>query len=160
MRDIEESKNRLNSIRELQSELSNKLHISSLAKSHVEAQVEKAVNTRAEIVREIEELRKQRDVLHRRIEFCREKDAIGMVSRLSEHGCGFKEYTSEEIRLATNGFSGRLRLKPGGDCTTVYKGRIDNATVAIKMLNPVNGLAQEDFQAKVFKLFLDCHNCH
>ncbi|KAH7520442.1 hypothetical protein FEM48_Zijuj08G0144400 [Ziziphus jujuba var. spinosa] len=148
MGDIEESKNRLNSIKELQSELSNKLHISTLGKSHAEAQVEKAVNKRAEMVREIEELRQQRDVLHRRIEFCREKDAIGMVARLGEPSCGFKVYTAEEIRLATNGFSERLRLKPGGDWTTVYRGRIENATVAIKILNSVSGLSQEDFQAK------------
>lgn len=154
MSDIEESKNRLNSVRELQSELSNKLQISSLAKSHAEARVEEAVNTRAEMVREIEELRKQRDILHRRIEFCREKEAIGMVARLGgEHTCGgFKEYTADDIRLATNGFSERLRLKPEGDWTAVYRGRIGNATVAIKMLNPVNGLSREDFWAKVFKL--------
>lgn len=105
------------------------------------------------MVREIEELRKQRDVLNRRVEFCREKDAIGMVSRLSEQGSRFKEYTAEEIRLATNGFSERLRMKPGGDWTTVYRGRIDNVSVAIKMLNPVNGLPLEDFQAKVSSFF-------
>ncbi|KAM1091564.1 hypothetical protein FF1_019032 [Malus domestica] len=147
--DTEESKNRLSSLLELQFELSNKLQISTFAKSNSEAQLEKAVSTRAEMVREIEELRQQRDVLHRRIEFCKEKDAIGMVARLSDTSCGFKEYTAEEIRLATNDFSERLRIKPGGDWTSIYRGRINHATVAIKMLNSGNELSKQDFQAKV-----------
>ncbi|BBH05808.1 U-box domain-containing protein kinase family protein [Prunus dulcis] len=120
--DTEESKSRLNSLMELQYELSTKLHNSSLAKSNRETQLEKAVSTRAEMVREIQELRQQREVLHRRIEFCKEKDAIGMVARLSDMSCGFKDYTAEEIRLATNDFSERLRIKPGGDWTSMYRG--------------------------------------
>ncbi|BBH05806.1 U-box domain-containing protein kinase family protein [Prunus dulcis] len=147
--DTEESKSRLNSLMELQYELSTKLHNSSLAKSNRETQLEKAVSTRAEMVREIQELRQQREVLHRRIEFCKEKDAIGMVARLSDMSCGFKDYTAEEIRLATNDFSERLRIKPGGDWTSMYRGRINHATVAIKMLNSANGISKQDFQAKV-----------
>ncbi|XP_021818980.1 putative U-box domain-containing protein 50 [Prunus avium] len=147
--DTEESKSRLNSLMELQYELSTKLHNSSLAKLNSETQLEKAVRTRAEMVREIEELRQQREVLHRRIEFCKEKDAIGMVARLSDMSCGFKDYTAEEIRLATNDFSERLRIKPGGDWTSMYRGRINHATVAIKMLNSANGISKQDFQAKV-----------
>lgn len=153
MAEVEESKKRLSSLTELKNELSNKLHISSLAKSQSEAQLEKAVNLRTEMVREIEELRQQRDVLHRRIEFCKEKDAIGMVAKLAELSSGFKEYTSDQIRLATNGFSERLRLKPGGDWTAVYRGRISHSTVAIKMLDSVNGMSKEDFQAKVMAFF-------
>ncbi|KAF5749734.1 putative U-box domain-containing protein kinase family protein [Tripterygium wilfordii] len=148
--DVEESKNRLNALVELKSELSNKLQISSLARSHMEAQLDKIVSARAEMVREIEELRRQRDLLHRRVEFCREKDAIGMVSKMSsELSCGYREYTAEDIRLATEDFSDRLRLKSGGDWTNVYRGRIYHTTVAIKMLNPGNDLSEEAFQAKV-----------
>ncbi|KAK9284992.1 hypothetical protein L1049_024174 [Liquidambar formosana] len=147
--DIRESRSRLNSIMELQSELSTKLHSSSLARSHAETQLEKAVIARADMVREIEDLRRQRDVLQRRIEFCREKDAIGMVSRFGELSCSYREYTAEEIRLATDDFSERLRLKSGGDWTNVYKGRMNHATVAIKKLSSVHGLSQEGFQAKV-----------
>ncbi|KAJ7943737.1 Kinase family protein [Quillaja saponaria] len=147
--DIEESRSRLSSVLELQSELSNKLQVSTLAKSRVEIQLEKAVSTRAEMVREIEELRRQKNVLYRRIEFCKEKDAIGMVSRLSETTCSFREYTTDEIRLATDDFSERMRLKSCGDFTNVYRGRINHTTVAIKMLNLVDALSQEDFLAKV-----------
>ncbi|KAL9464030.1 hypothetical protein AB3S75_001767 [Citrus x aurantiifolia] len=147
IRDVEESKNRLSSLIELQSELSNKLQLSTMAKGHAEAQLEKAVIARAEMVKDIEELRRQRDVLHRRIEFCKEKDAIGMVIRSSELSCAFREYAAEDIRLATEDFSERFRLKCAGDWTNVYRGRLNHASVAIKMLN--NGLSEEDFQAKV-----------
>lgn len=149
IRDVEESKNRLNSLMELQAELSSKLQISSMARAHAEAQLEKAVVTRAEMVREIEELRRQRDVLQRRIEFCREKDALGMVARLTELSCSYREYTAEDIRLATDGFSERLRLKSGGDWLNVYRGRINHSTVAIKTLVSANRLSQQDFQAEV-----------
>ncbi|XWS41659.1 hypothetical protein CRYUN_Cryun17cG0101300 [Craigia yunnanensis] len=158
IRDVEESKNRLNSLMELQAELSNKLQISSMARSNAETQLEKAVVTRAEMVIEIEELRRQRNVLQRRIEFCREKDALGMVARLSELSCSYREYTAEDIRLATDDFSERLRLK-SGNRLKVYRGRINHSTVAIKMLNSVNGLSQEDFQAKV-RLLNDIRHPH
>ncbi|KAJ0097627.1 hypothetical protein Patl1_28336 [Pistacia atlantica] len=147
-RDVEESKKRLSSLVELQSELSKKLQLSTIAKGHAEKQLEKAVIGRAEMVREIEELRRQRDVLHRRIEFCKEKDAIGMVTRSSYEliSCCYKEYAAEEIRVATDDFSERLRLKYGGDWTNVYRGRINFSSVAIKMLS--SGLSQDAFEAK------------
>ncbi|EOX91927.1 U-box domain-containing protein kinase family protein, putative [Theobroma cacao] len=159
IRDVEESKNRLNSLMELQAELSSKLQISSMARAHAEAQLEKAVVTRAEMVREIEELRRQRDVLQRRIEFCREKDALGMVARLTELSCSYREYTAEDIRLATDGFSERLRLKSGGDWLNVYRGRINHSTVAIKTLVSANRLSQQDFQAEV-RLLNDIRHPH
>ncbi|XVF15302.1 hypothetical protein REPUB_Repub09cG0139400 [Reevesia pubescens] len=159
IRDVEESKNRLNSLKELQSELSNKLQISSMGTANAEAQLENAVVTRAEMVREIEELRRQRDVLRRRIEFCREKDALGMVARSSELSCSYREYTAEDIRLATDNFSERLRLKSGGDWLNVYRGRVNHSTVAIKMLDSANGLSREDFQAKV-RLLNDIRHPH
>jgi CRISPR/Cas system-associated endoribonuclease Cas2 len=102
--DIEESKSRLSSLVQLQTKLYSKLQRSTLAKSHAETQLEKAVMTRAEMVREIE-LWRQRDVLNQRIDFCREKDAIGMATKLDELRCGFREYTAEEIRSATDDFS-------------------------------------------------------
>lgn len=108
------------------------------------------------MVREIEELRRQRDVLQRRVEFCRDKEAIGTASRLSELICNYREYTPEMIKLATDDFSERLRMKTGGDWTNVLKGRINHATVAIKMMNSANGLSQEAFQDQVmaFKFYL------
>ncbi|MBA0608424.1 hypothetical protein Godav_020651 [Gossypium davidsonii] len=158
-KEVEESKNRLNSLKELQVELSNKLQKSSQARANAVAQLETAAVTRAKMVMEIEELRRQRDVFQRRIEFCREKDALRMVARSNELRCGYREYMAEDIRLATDDFSERLRLKVSGDWSNVYRGRINHSTVAIKMLNSVNGMSQEDFQAKV-RLLNDLRHPH
>ncbi|MBA0787462.1 hypothetical protein Gotri_026185 [Gossypium trilobum] len=158
-REVEESKNRLNSLKELQVELSNKLQKSSQARANAVAQLEMAAVTRAKMVMEIEELRRQRDVFQRRIEFCREKDALRMVARSNELRCGYREYMAEDIRLATDDFSECLRLKVSGDWSNVYRGRINHSTVAIKMLNSVNGMSQEDFQAKV-RLLNDLRHPH
>ncbi|KAK7307266.1 hypothetical protein VNO77_40172 [Canavalia gladiata] len=147
--DIEERKRRLSSLLELQSELSNSLQISAVAKTRSEIQLEKAVGERREMVREIEDLRRQRDVLNRRIEFCKQKDAIGMVARLSDTCCTFREYTEDELRLATDNFSDRLRLKSGGDWTNVYRGRFNHSTVAIKMLTSLPSLSHQHFQSRV-----------
>ncbi|XP_045809372.1 putative U-box domain-containing protein 50 isoform X2 [Trifolium pratense] len=149
--EIEERKRRMSSLVELQSELSNKLQISTIARSRAETQVERAVRERAEMVREIEELRKQRDVLNRRIEFCKQKDAIGMAARLSDNGASFemREYSEVELRLATDNFSERLRLKSGGDWSNVYRGRFNHSSVAIKLLPSFASLSREDFQSKM-----------
>lgn len=151
--DIEESQNRLRSLAELQSELSTKLQSLAAAKSQAESQLEKAVGTRAQIVRGIEELRKQRGVLRRRIEFCREKDAVETAARTTsaEMGWGFREYSGEDVRLATDDYSERSRLKSGGDWTGVYRARLSHNSVAIKMLPSTVDL--EDFQAQVSNTF-------
>ncbi|GMH24670.1 hypothetical protein Nepgr_026513 [Nepenthes gracilis] len=146
-----ESKNRLKSLLELQSELSSKFQASSLAKLCAEAQLESAVKARAEVVGEIEELRKQRDILQRRIEFCKEKDAIGTATaRMGEVvSCSPRDFKADDIRLATDNFSVRGRLKCGENWTSFYKGKISHTTVAIKMLNSDVEFSHEFFQAKV-----------
>ncbi|KOM37765.1 hypothetical protein LR48_Vigan03g114700 [Vigna angularis] len=85
---------------EMQSELSNRLQIWTLAKMRAETQLERAIWERTKMVREIEELRRQREVLNQRIEFCKQKDAIGMAARLADTRCTFREYTTEEIQAA------------------------------------------------------------
>ncbi|KAF8404715.1 hypothetical protein HHK36_009603 [Tetracentron sinense] len=147
--DIEKSKSRLSSVLELQSELSNKLQFSSSAKLRAEAQLENAVTARAETLKEIEELRQQRDILRRRIEFCRERDAIVAATTSNNFKYSYREFTADEIRLATNDFSEQVRLKSGGDQTNVYRGRINQTTVAIKLQNSMNRQSQEDFQTKM-----------
>ncbi|KAM7277080.1 hypothetical protein ACFE04_018946 [Oxalis oulophora] len=150
--DAKESRTRLSSLIRLQSELSNKLQVTTTTKSHAEAQLEKAVDSQAEMVRKLGELRRQKGILHRRIGFCKEKASIGMVSMQSEVSCGCRVYTAEEIKLATDGFSERLRVKSGRKRTIVYRGRIHQTTVAIKFLNSVSNLAPQAFQAKVERL--------
>ncbi|KAI3451251.1 hypothetical protein Pfo_007916 [Paulownia fortunei] len=147
--EVEEKRSKLNSILELQKELSNKLHLSSSAKARAEVQLEKTVRTRADMVQEIEQLRKHRDVLQRRIEFCKEKDAIGKVSKLNGSGFDFREFSAAEIIAATEDFSERLRLKSAGRWTNMYRGRINHITVAIKMYNSANARSLEAFTTKV-----------
>ncbi|XP_058179617.1 putative U-box domain-containing protein 50 isoform X1 [Rhododendron vialii] len=147
--EVEDKKNKLKTILELQNDLSNKLRLSSMAKSQVDAKLEEAVTARADMVQKIEELRRQKDVLQRRVEFCREKDAIGMATRNSDLGFSSRKFTSEEIRAVTNDFSERLRLKSVGRWTTVYRGRINNTAVAIKVDSSANGISQDAFEAKV-----------
>ncbi|KAK8501387.1 hypothetical protein V6N12_021082 [Hibiscus sabdariffa] len=159
IRDVEESKNRLNSLKELQAELSSKLQASNQARANAEAQLEKADVTTTEMVRKIEELRRQRDIFQRRIEFYREKDALGTAARSSELRCSYREYTAEDVKLATNNFSELLRLKSCGNWLNVYRGQIDHSTVVIKMLGSDNGMSPENFQAKV-RLLNDIRHPH
>ncbi|XP_050381481.1 putative U-box domain-containing protein 50 [Argentina anserina] len=154
--DVEESKNKLNSLIELRPELSRRLHISKMAKACMEVQLENEITNRAEMVREIEELRRERDVFQRRVEFCREKGDVRMAGKSSsdELSCCLREYTVEEIELATDNYSRNLLFKTGrgrSSSTTVYKGRINHDRVAIKLqvINPDDGLPRENFQAKV-----------
>ncbi|KAH7851594.1 hypothetical protein Vadar_013895 [Vaccinium darrowii] len=147
--EVEDKKNKLKTILELQNDLSNKLKQSSMEKSQVEEQLAKAVTIRSGMVQKIEELRHQRDVLQRRVEFCREKDALGMATRLSDLRFSYREFTSKQIRAATNGFSERLRLKSAGNWTNVYRGRIYNTVVAIKVDTSANGISKDAFESKV-----------
>ncbi|XP_021865961.1 putative U-box domain-containing protein 50 isoform X2 [Spinacia oleracea] len=148
--DVHESKDRLSSLVELQSELSSKLQASSVAKRGTETKLENAANARTELVREIEELRKQRDVFQLRIDFCKEKDAIGLATRMTDPvSCSYREFSADEIRSATDNFSTYRKLTCGQDWTSVYKGRINRLSVAVKMLNSNVNMCQEIFQAKV-----------
>ncbi|XP_031742359.1 putative U-box domain-containing protein 50 isoform X2 [Cucumis sativus] len=142
--EIKESKIRLSSLLELQAELSSKLQISTAEKLRLEAQLEKTAKTKKGMEREIEELRRQREILHRRIEFCKDKDAIGMGERSTEVSCSTRVYTVEEISLATDNFSEQMRLS-----SRVYRGRINHMSVAIQMIASGNRLSEDDFQSKV-----------
>ncbi|KAM7276748.1 hypothetical protein ACFE04_018614 [Oxalis oulophora] len=150
--DVDESKSRLRSFLQLETELSNKLKSITMKKSQANAQIERTNLTRAEMVREMGDLKRQREILHRRIEFCKEKDSIRMEMRLSEVSCGCRVYTAEEIKLATDGFSEKLRVKSHGEWTNVYKGHLHHITVAIKFLNSDSELSPQAFQAKVERL--------
>ncbi|CAN4114828.1 unnamed protein product [Withania somnifera] len=147
--EVEVTKSKLNSILELQRELSNKMQLSSVARSRAEVQVEKVLKQRTDTLQEIEEFRKQRDVLRRRIEFCREKDAIGNAKMLIEPRFEYKEFSAAEIRAATDGFSDSMRLKSGGDWTDVYKARLQHTSVAIKLYSSADVDSEDTFQAKV-----------
>lgn len=117
------------------------------AKSQAEAELERVVLKKGETMMEMEKLRNQRDVFNLRIEFCKEKEALRSVSKEEEVKCGYREYVAEDIKLATESYSDRLRLKSGGNWTNVYRGRIKHTTVAAKVIG--DSLSDEDFGAKV-----------
>ncbi|XP_006279476.2 putative U-box domain-containing protein 50 [Capsella rubella] len=143
---VEKGKTKLHSLGELQEELSSKVKTRMEAKLQVEVELERVVLQRGEMITEIEKLSNQRDVFNRRIEFCKEKEARGLVSE-EEVTCGYREYVAEDIRMATESYSDRLRLKSGGNWTNVYRGRIEHTTVAVKVIGA--GLSDDDFGAKV-----------
>ncbi|CAL9244969.1 unnamed protein product [Arabidopsis halleri] len=143
---VEKGKTKLHSLGELQEELSSKVKTMMEAKSQAEVELERVALQRGGVIMEIEKLRNQRDVFRRRIEFCKEKEVIGLVSK-EEVKCGYREYVAEDIRLATESYSDRLRLKSGGNWTNVYRGRIEHTTVAVKVIGDC--LSDEDFGAKV-----------
>jgi hypothetical protein len=148
---VEESKQRLSSLVEQQLDLKNKLHVSTLEISEFETKLENVMAARTKMLMDIEELSKQRDVLNKRIMFSKEKDDTKISTKLIENSFGVREFTKEEIVLATNNFSELLKLKSGGDWSNVYRGNINHSNVAIKMLDSTLALSQQDFQAKVNK---------
>ncbi|KAH1154592.1 hypothetical protein GLYMA_18G147800v4 [Glycine max] len=150
--DIEDSKKKLSLVAEQQSELLNRLHIYTLAVPQAETKLGKALAEKTEMLMEMDGLRKQRNAMNRSIEFFQRKRCHKNECRLIEKGCGLREYTKEEITLATQNFSEQMRLKSDGNWTNVYRGQINHSTVAIKMLNHVPDLSQLDFQAKVRNL--------
>lgn len=149
--EVEERNQRVSSLAELQVELQHKLHVSILAMSEGETELEKVMAARTEVLMEIEELRKQRDVLQRGIKFFKEENVAEISGEVREKGCSLREFTKEEIILATNNFSDQLRMKCGGVWSNVYRGYFNHSTSAIKMLDFIPDLSQQDFQSKVNK---------
>ncbi|XP_010463003.1 PREDICTED: putative U-box domain-containing protein 50 [Camelina sativa] len=144
---VEKGKTKLHSLGELQEKLSSKVKTMMEDKLQVEVELERVVLQKGEMITEIEKLKNQRDVFNLRIEFCKEKEARGLVPEEEEVKCGYREYVAADIRLATESYSDRLRLKSGGNWTNVYRGRIERTTVAVKVIG--DSLSDEDFGAKV-----------
>ncbi|KAL5063342.1 hypothetical protein RYX36_025079, partial [Vicia faba] len=150
--DIEDIEQSLSSMEELQLELQNKLHDSTLEISECETEFENIMAERTKMLMEIEELSRQRDVLNKTIMFFKEKDGKEMCNKLTEKSCCLEEYTEEEIIMATNNFSEYLRLTSGRDWNNVYRGNINNSDVTIMMIDSTFALSQQDFQAKLMYL--------
>ncbi|KAJ0464201.1 putative U box domain, Zinc finger, RING/FYVE/PHD-type [Helianthus annuus] len=73
---LQQNKSKLNSTLEILKELPNKLKSVTLEKSQHEEQLKKMIHIRGTMILEIENLRKQKDVMHRRIEFCTPSDVM------------------------------------------------------------------------------------
>nr|VDD28632.1 unnamed protein product [Brassica oleracea] len=144
--DVEEGKTKLVSLGGLKEELTSKAKTMMEAKSEAEAELESVVLKKGEMVMEIEKLRNQRDIFNLRIEFCKEKEATGLDSK-EEVKCGYREYVADDIKLATESYSDRLRLKSGGNWTNVYRGKIKHTTMAVKVIG--DSLSDAEFGSKV-----------
>ncbi|KAL7612437.1 hypothetical protein Lser_V15G06943 [Lactuca serriola] len=142
---IEQTRSTIDSTFEIQRELSNKLKSSTLSKSQSEEQLTKMIHRRIDMIQEIEKLRKQKDVMQRRIEFCRDKEAIETAARLNHLTFSYKEFTPDEIKSSTEHFSEHSRIKCSGDFTNVYRARINHTTVAVKLYE----VSEEEFGSKV-----------
>ncbi|CAL5197192.1 unnamed protein product [Lathyrus oleraceus] len=149
---IEDNEQSLGSMEELQLELQNKLHDSTLEVSECETKFENVMAERTKALMEIEELSRQRDVLNKKIMFFKEKIEKEICNKLITKSCCLEEYTEEEIIMATNNFSEYLRLKSGRNWSNVYRGNINNSNVAIKMIDPTLALSRKDFQDKLMFL--------
>lgn len=143
--DVLESQNRLKSTLELEGELKDILQANYSERSRIEAQIENAAIAREEILREIDEMCRQRDVFRRRIGYSRERRATVTSNGSS---CSYREFTEDELREATDNFSDRMRIK-GGPNGVIYKGRLNHTMIAIKAQDEWRRLSEEEFQAKV-----------
>ena len=148
LNDIKEKKEELNSQADLCSQLSETLQRSKEARSQAEEEAERAKLEQSKLVVEIEEIKQQRDVFRRRIEYSkRVEQAVDWKADGSMIGCELREFSGDELRSATEDFSERLRLKSGGDWSSIYRGRLSFQTVAIKVID--NAMSEEDFHLKV-----------
>ncbi|XXG49135.1 hypothetical protein AAC387_Pa02g3401 [Persea americana] len=143
--DILENEKRLKSALELEGELKDIIQANLSERLRIEAQLDNAAITREEILREINEMCKQRDVFRRRSVFCRERRAVIMSNGL---GYNYREFTEDELRKATDNFSDHMQIKFGPK-GVIYKGRLNHTMIAIKMQDEWRRKSQEEFQAKV-----------
>lgn len=143
--DILENEKRLKSALELEGELKDIIQANLSERLRIEAQLDNAAITREEILREINEICRQRDVFRRRIGFCRERRAVIMSNGL---GYNYREFTEDELHKATDNFSDRMQIKVGPK-GVIYKGKLNHTMIAIKMQDEWRRLSQDEFQAKV-----------
>ncbi|TVU03247.1 hypothetical protein EJB05_51216, partial [Eragrostis curvula] len=120
--------------------------LDNVVKELMEARKQKALMTSerdhiSEVAKELksqlEQIMSERDNAVRRIEKLQEPELQG------------SQFTSAELRRATQDFNDRFKIGQGGSAV-VYKGFLRNTTVAIKMLNPdSSSRGQSEFKQEV-----------
>jgi len=141
---ITESKSKLTSELDQQGELANKLQAFSLEKALVEAEVAKVEIEKAELSQQMEEIRRQRDSVKRRADYYKEREATAETNGLNY---GYREFSEEEVRDATDNFSEKMVIAAGSE-GTIYRGSVNHITVAIKF-NIAFMESLDEFKAQV-----------
>ncbi|KAK1274816.1 putative U-box domain-containing protein 50 [Acorus gramineus] len=109
----------------------------------VRARLEEAARATREEAREVEEARRRRDALCGRVELMKARES-GAKSDGRLDYC-YREFSADEVREATDNFSERARVAVGGE-GMVYKGRINQTTVAIAFKNAFGRQSLEEFK--------------
>ncbi|KAG1326369.1 putative U-box domain-containing protein 33 [Cocos nucifera] len=143
--EVVEKGSTLKSMLGLTKDLAVKLELSSWEKSRIEAQLQKAVRAKNEMARQVEEIRRQRDMLLQKIKYYKEREALAAADGSS---CGYREFTAGEVRDATDDFSESMWIHAGTE-GTLYRGVIGHITVAIQFDTEFWLLLPEEFKAQM-----------
>lgn len=119
------------------------LAIAELEKAKCKAAIEAA--EAAQKLAEMEAHRRKQAEMKARRE-AEEKNRA--LTALTYNDIRYRKYTIEEIEVATENFSGSMKIGEGG-YGPVYKGRLDHTPVAIKVLRPDAAQGRKQFQQEV-----------
>ncbi|XP_074571723.1 putative U-box domain-containing protein 50 [Curcuma longa] len=140
--DIDHIASELKAAKELEAELRTRLEEFDLENSWFETQLAKAMREKSEMERRAEALRRKRDAIRQQIEQCKLRE----LSKLWHKP--YRDFTADEIRDATGGFSGDFKIA-AGERSTVYRAKICHIDVAIKFSVEFSTATAEKFRREV-----------
>ncbi|XP_042430469.1 putative U-box domain-containing protein 50 [Zingiber officinale] len=140
--DIHHIESELKAVKELEGELRTRLEEFDLENSWFETQLAKAMTEKSEMERRAEALRRKRDAIRQQIEQCKLRE----LSKLWHKP--YRDFTTDEIRDATGGFSGDFQIG-AGERSTVYRAKICHIDVAVKFSVEFSTATAEKFRAEV-----------
>lgn len=143
--DIDHIESELKAVKELEAELRTRLEEFDLENSWFETQLAKAMREKSEMERRAETLRRKRDAIRQQIEQCKLRELSKLWPK------PYRDFTADEIRDATGGFSGDLQIG-AGERSTVYRAKICHIDVAVKFSVEFSTATAEKFRAEVIGL--------
>ncbi|XP_072955890.1 U-box domain-containing protein 33-like [Typha angustifolia] len=162
-KDIEETlakeKQEMDQLRSQLDEISEQLEKANMQESALEQLVAASDRAAKDLQDKLEEARYQLSSLQEEYDLlqCERDDAVKDAEELrykteqmisGSHGALISEFTSLELKQATDGFSNSRKIGEGG-FGSVYKGSLRNTTVAIKMLHPQSMQGRSEFHQEV-----------
>ncbi|XP_029118747.1 putative U-box domain-containing protein 50 isoform X2 [Elaeis guineensis] len=143
--EVAEKASTLESVLGLNKDLTMQLEASSWEKSQMEARLQKAVCAKNEMARQVEEIRRQRDMLFQKIKYYMQREAVAAADGSS---CGYREFTAREVRDATDDFSECMMTYADTE-GTLYRGVIGHITVAIQFKTEFSLQSPDGFKAQM-----------